>query len=133
VDCWGRLLSQLVGLAGESAASIERAIELVAGAGMAAFGGVGFAATVLPETTAFEVLAAAGPAIRPELEKLLASATPAGKVYAATALQRIDPDAGAAAWRRLADDHSDVSIGYGCLVGKRSLSQYASEQLTGDR
>jgi len=43
--------------AGESAApSVERAIELVAGAGMVAFGGVGFAGTVLPETTAFEVL-----------------------------------------------------------------------------
>lgn len=100
---------------------------------MVAFGGVGFAGTVLPETTAFEVLAAAGPGIRPKLEKLLASATPAGKIYAATALQRIDPDAGAAAWRRLAEDHSDVTVGSGCLVDKRSVSQYASEQLDGDR
>jgi hypothetical protein len=118
--------------AGESAApSVERAIEVVAGAGMVAFGGVGFAGTVLPETTAFEVLAAAGPAIRPELEKLLASATPAGRIYAATALESIDPDAGAAAWRRLVDDHSDVTIGSGCIIGKRPVSQYASEQLNG--
>jgi hypothetical protein len=97
---------------------------------MVAFGGVGFAGTTLPETTAFEVLVAAGSAIRPELENLLTSATAAGKVYAATALQRIDPDAGAAAWRRLADDNSDITTATGCLIGKRPMSQYAAEQLT---
>jgi hypothetical protein len=100
---------------------------------MVAFGGVGFAGTVLPETAAFEVLVAAGPPIRPELEKLLTSATPAGKIYAATALQRIDPDAGATAWRRLVDDSSDVTTGSGCLIDKRSVSQYANEQLSRDR
>jgi hypothetical protein len=102
----------------------------VAGAGMVAFGGVGFAGTILPETTAFEVLAAAGAAVRSGLEKLLASATPAGKVYAATALQCIDPDAGVAAWRRLAHDNSDVTIASGCLIDKRTVSQYASEQFS---
>jgi hypothetical protein len=96
---------------------------------MVAFGGVGFAGTILPETTAFEVLVAAGPDVRSELEKLLASATPAGKVYAATALQRIDPDAGVSAWRFLADNNSDVTIASGCLIDKRPVSQYAGEQL----
>jgi hypothetical protein len=96
---------------------------------MVAFGGVGFAAATLPETTAFEVLVSAGSAVRPELEKLLASATPAGKVYAATALQHLDAEAGAAAWRRLADAGGDVTIASGCIVGKRPVSQYASEQL----
>jgi hypothetical protein len=116
--------------ASESAVpSVERALELLAGSGMVAFGGVGFAGTLLPETTAFEVLVSAGSAVRPELEKLLASATPAGKIYAATALQRIDPDAGVAAWRHLAGDGSDVTIASGCIIGKRPVSQYASEQL----
>lgn len=96
---------------------------------MVAFGPVGFAATTLPETTAFEVLVDAGSGIRPELEKLLTSATAAGKVYAATALARIDSDAGAAAWHRLANDNSDITIASGCLIGKRPLRQYASEQL----
>ena len=96
---------------------------------MVAFGGVGFAAATLPETTAFEVLVTAGPAVRPELEKLLAAATPAGKIYAATALQYIDRDAGVAAWHRLVDDGSDVTIASGCIIGKRPVSQYASEQL----
>lgn len=112
---------------------IERAVETLSNAGMLAFGGVGIAGSVLPETTAFDAVVAAGSAAKPALEQLLDTATPAGKVYAATALQRIDPEAGRAAWRRLVDDGGELTTASGCLIDRNTVGQYAAEQLGEDR
>ena len=111
------------------ALTVDRALEVLADAGMVAFGGVGIAGSVLPETAAFDVVAAAGEDVRDRLQQLLSSATPAGRIYAATALDRVAPDAGRAAWRRLADDRSEVSTASGCLIDRRTVADYAAEQL----
>ena len=109
--------------------AVDRAFEALSKAGMVAFGGVGFAGSTLPETAAFDVVVAEGPAARSRLDRLLTNASPAGKVYAATALSRFDADAGRAAWRRLADDRGDVTIASGCVIDRRPLAEYANEQL----
>ena len=100
---------------------------------MVAFGGVGIAASTLPETAAFNVVVAAGPTTRPDLERLLASASPAGRIYAAAALARISPESGQSAWHHLLDDHNEVTTASGCLIDRRTVAQYATEQLDRDR
>ena len=109
--------------------TVDQALEVLSHAGMVAFGGVGFAGSTLPETTAFEVVVASGPGARPDLEALLSSATPAGRIYAATALDRVAPDAGLAAWRRLVDDRSEVTTASGCVIDRRTVGEYATDQL----
>jgi len=95
-----------------------------------AFGPIGFAAQTLPATEAYERLAESGdPALRPRLEKLLAKATPAGKVYAAVLLSRLDPAAGRQAWQRLAGDRAEVTTFAGCVGGRTTLAEYAAAQL----
>jgi hypothetical protein len=104
----------------------------LAEAGSVAFGGVGIAATILPETAAYHALAALadrrGAELRPGLERLVATATPAGKVFAATLLARVDPVAGRGAWRRLAGDRSPVQTFSGCIMGQTTLAEYAANQ-----
>jgi hypothetical protein len=98
-----------------------------------AFGPVGFAATTLPVTRAFEQLAdiaARGETdIRPHLDRLLAEGSPAGRAYAATLLARIDPDAGRSAWRALAADRAEVTTFDGCIMRTLTLAEYASVRL----
>ena len=112
--------------------SLAQAFDVLAKASTVAFGGVGFAGGVLPETTAFDTVVAAGASARPQLEQLLTDATPAGKIYAATALHRLDPNAGLAAWRQLTTDTAEVTTASGCLIDRRTVAQYATEQLNGD-
>jgi len=106
-------------------------LERLAQAGTVAFGGVGIASTTLPETAAYLALgrriddAPAEAELRPELERLVATATPAGKVYAADLLSRLDPAAGRRAWERLADDPAQVSTFTGCVMGRTTLAEYA--------
>jgi hypothetical protein len=110
---------------------MDKHLRTLAKAGTVAFGGVGFAGTILPETAAFDALAAEvghrGAALRPGLERLVATATPAGKVYAAILLGRIDPAAGRDAWRKLAHDKSPVDTFSGCIMGQTTLAEYARD------
>jgi len=96
-----------------------------------AFGGVGLAGRVLPATEAYLALANADgdPKLRSKLDKLLKTATPAGKVYGALLLDRLDPAAGRAAWQRLAGDRSELTTFSGCMMGKTTLAEYATEHL----
>jgi hypothetical protein len=95
-----------------------------------AFDGVGITGALLPETQAYDELAAAGdPALKPRLERLLDKATPAGKVYAALLLTRLDPAAGRQAWQRLAHDPTEFSTFSGCLMGSSTLAEYAAARL----
>jgi hypothetical protein len=115
------------------APSVDEYLKRVAQASSVAFGGVGVAAAVLPETEAYFALEEALPTrageLRAKLERLLDSATPAGKIYAAELLTRIDPAAGKAAWTRLTGDDSDVQTFNGCLMRKTTVSRYAAERL----
>gem|GEM_PF-2935000 len=111
---------------------LEVALRELAGADIVAFGGVGLASTVLPATEAYRALVAAvdrdGAALRPHLDRLLEHGTPAGKVYGASLLDRLDPDAGRAAWRRLATDPAEFTTFSGCIMNKTTLAEYAAAQ-----
>jgi hypothetical protein len=115
--------------------SVEEGLRRIAKADTVAFGGVGIAAAILPETEAYfaleEALPVHGAELRPQLERLLDHATPAGKVYAAELLTRIDPEAGKRAWARLAGDKREVQTFTGCIRGSTTLRDYAKERLTG--
>jgi hypothetical protein len=98
-----------------------------------AFGGVGIAGTLLPATQAYFSIEEALPLhkreLRPRLERMLDSATPAGRIYAAELLNHVEAAAGQAAWRRLADQHAEVSTFSGCIMGKTTLHRYATDRL----
>ncbi|MER7416756.1 hypothetical protein ABT346_08205 [Micromonospora peucetia] len=103
-------------------------------ADVVAFGGVGIAGTVLPVTEAYRRVEAAlgdGPEdLRGQLDRLLDEGTPAGRVYAATLLEHVDPGAGRAAWMALRDDPAEFGTFTGCVMGRTTLRDYAAEQLS---
>lgn len=103
----------------------------LAKADVVAFGGVGFVGEILPVTKAYHALAHEvdehGKTLRPHIERLLTDATPAGRVYAATLLNRLDPAAGQAAWRRLSRDHAKVRTFIGCVMSQTTVADYASD------
>jgi hypothetical protein len=105
----------------------------LAGADVVAFGGVGLMNRVLPVTEAYRAASAAvlreRDAIRPHLDWLLRHGTPAGKVYGATLLRELDPDAAEDAWRQLATEGGDVTTFSGCIMNKISLADYAAAQV----
>jgi hypothetical protein len=105
-------------------------VKILTKADVVAFGGVGFAGETLPETAAYFALAgqvARDPtAVGPHLERLLDDATPAGRIYAATLLDKADPVAGQAAWQRLSHDTSPVRTMSGCIAGQTTVAQYAA-------
>lgn len=107
----------------------------LAEADVVAFGGVGFAGEILPVTRAYDAVAEEltrhGAALRPHLDWLLEHATPAGKVYAAALLDRVDHAAGAAAWRRLAADPARVRTFIGCIMRETTLAEYAGSRQAG--
>ncbi|MEV1331796.1 hypothetical protein AB0J20_19735 [Micromonospora costi] len=112
---------------------IEDAVAELARADTLAFGGVGFANTLLPATEAYQRLKAASAErpdeVRPHLDRLLDSGSPAGRAYAATLLERIDPAAARTAWTALGDDPAEFTTFTGCVMGRSSLRAYASERL----
>jgi hypothetical protein len=108
-------------------------LKALAKAKRVAFGPVGIGGNILPETRAFDELVDAGrddPAgIARKLEKLVRDASPAGKVYAAEALTSIDPPAGQRAWERLTGEKDEVMSINGCIPGRTTLAEYATQRL----
>ncbi|MGC5318407.1 hypothetical protein ACPXB5_06660 [Micromonospora arida] len=106
--------------------------ELVA-ADTLAFGGVGIAGTLLPVTEAYHRVEAAlsdhPEEVRRQLDRVLADGTPAGRAYAATLLERVDPAAARAAWTSLRDDPSEFTTFVGCVMDRETLGTYASRRL----
>ncbi|WP_328651529.1 hypothetical protein OG598_26375 [Micromonospora sp. NBC_00330] len=106
--------------------------ELVA-ADTLAFGGVGIAGTLLPVTEAYHRVEAAltdhPEEVRRQLDRVLADGTPAGRAYAATLLERVDPEAARAAWTSLRDDPSEFTTFVGCVMDRETLGTYASRRL----
>ncbi|MEU5721129.1 hypothetical protein ABZ783_04790 [Micromonospora sp. NPDC047738] len=115
---------------------LDSAVEELARADTLAFGGVGFAGTLLPETEAYrrveQALDEHPDAARKQVDWLLRHGSPAGKAYAATLLDKADAAAGRAAWTRLRTDEAEFTTFTGCLMGRASLREYATERLAGN-
>jgi len=109
------------------------AVDELVGADTLAFGGVGIAGTLLPVTEAYHRVEAAlsdhPEEVRRQLDRVLADGTPAGRAYAATLLERVDPEAARAAWTSLRDDPSEFTTFVGCVMDRETLGTYASRRL----
>ncbi|MGX7677077.1 hypothetical protein [Plantactinospora sp. DSM 117369] len=115
---------------------LTTAVRELAGADVVAFGGVGLAGQVLVPTEAYRTVEAALPGraeeIRPRLTWLLANGSAAGKAYAATLLDRLDPAAARNAWRGLLGDPAELTTFSGCLMDQTTLGEYAAARLDQD-
>lgn len=113
----------------EDEGGVAAAIHELATADVVAFDGVGIVGRILPVTVAYRKVASAlaheSAEVRPQLVRLLASGSPAGKAYAATLLDRLDPEAARAAWDSLADDRSELATFSGCIMVQTTLAEYA--------
>jgi hypothetical protein len=117
--------------------SLDASLDVIAKADALAFGGVGFAGSLLPATQAyFSIEEAMGSqpgrkvTLRPRLERMLDSATPAGRIYAAELLNHVEAAVGQAAWRRLAKQDAEVRTFTGCIMGKTTVRRYANDRLS---
>lgn len=112
---------------------LDAAVRQLADAESVAFGGVGIAGTLLPVTEAYRRIEAALPdqagEIRDRLIALLDDGSPAGRVYAATLLARVDPDAARAAWAAMRGDDAELRMFSGCFLDLVTLGQYAEQRL----
>ncbi|MDG4794844.1 hypothetical protein [Micromonospora sp. WMMD1082] len=125
----------MFGMRRKKESDLAKAVSELAHAGTLAFGGVGIAGSLLPETEAYQRIVAAM-ADRPDevrdlLDRLLATGAPAGRVYAATLLERLDPAAGQAAWTALRGDPAQLNTATGCVMGSTTVGEYAAERLAG--
>jgi hypothetical protein len=113
---------------------LDAAADELARADTLAFGGVGIAGTLLPVTEAYRRVEAEldehPEEVRRHLDRVLAKGSPAGRAYAATLLERIDPAAARAAWTSLRDDPTEFTTFTGCVMGRATLGGYAAERLT---
>jgi hypothetical protein len=78
---------------------------------------------------AYEEAARQGSKIRTKLDWLVLHASPAGRLYSALLIRRLDTKAGHAALCRLTNDKSVVNQRLGCLVGQTTVSSQASRLL----
>lgn len=112
---------------------LDAALRQIAEADTVAFGGVGIAGSVLPATQAYftleEALRPDAERLRPHLERVLEHGSPAGRVYAAELLTRIDQASGEAAWRRLATENDEITTFSGCIMDTTTLQRYAHERI----
>lgn len=118
---------------GKKDRELDAAVRQLAEADTLAFGGVGFAGQILPATDAYRhierALADHSEHARKEVDRLLRKGSPAGKAYAATLLEAVDPAAGRDAWERLRDDDGEFTTFHGCVMGRTTLGEYAAERL----
>lgn len=78
----------------------------------------GFGASQTKDFLAYEKALSLGGAIRTDLEELLKTASPAGRLYAAILLERLDPPAGREALKQMLTDNSTVTFSFfGCGGG----------------
>ncbi|MBM0238926.1 hypothetical protein JNW88_20505 [Micromonospora sp. ATA32] len=120
---------------GKKDSELEAAVKELADADTVAFGGVGIASTLLPATEAYrhvERALAEHPAeARGRVDWLLKHGSPAGRAYAATLLEGADPAASRVAWTALRDAKGEFTTFSGCVMGRATLAEYATERLAG--
>ncbi|WFE63258.1 hypothetical protein [Micromonospora sp. WMMD714] len=112
---------------------LDAAVRELAEADTVAFGGVGFAGTLLPVTEAYrrvaEALVQRPRQAREQVDWLLRHGSPAGRAYAATLLEGVGRAAGRDAWAALRDDDGEFTTFDGCLMGTTTLGGYAADRL----
>ncbi len=80
---------------------------------------------------AFEQAIQAGEKIRPEIDQILQSGTPAGKMYAVVILANFDPEAANQVLETMRNDHSVVVEISGDVIGVIKVSEWAAVTLKG--
>jgi len=99
-----------------TAPDFASSVDLLRAASHVAIHSVGFAAARPPEMVAYVQLRDAGAAVRTEVDELLRTGSPSGRVYAGLLLEALDPHAGHDAWASLAGDPAPTAIHPGgCL------------------
>lgn len=78
---------------------------------------------------AYEAAARQGSKVRSKLDWLAVHASPAGRLYSALLIRRLDSQAGRAVLCRLTNDNSVVNQRTGCLGGPTTVSLQASRLL----
>jgi hypothetical protein len=120
---------------GKKDRELDAAVKELARADTLAFGGVGIASQILPVTEAYRqverALAEQPEPARKKIDWLLKHGSPAGRAYAATLLDTVHPATGRAAWERLRDDEGEFTTFSGCVMGRATLREYATERLAG--
>ncbi|KYF59345.1 hypothetical protein BE08_07395 [Sorangium cellulosum] len=105
--------------------------DVLANAASVSLGRVGYAAVLPPEAIAYEQARRLAGSALPELERLLAHGTPAGRMYAAMLLDLTDRDRGRRAWESLRSVHARVSVAPGgCVMYSALVSDFAESVLT---
>lgn len=90
---------------------------------------VGYSGEKTKVFLAYENAARQGSKIRTKLDWLLEHASPAGRLYSALLIRRLDAKAGRAALCKLTKDNSIVTEKSGCLSGDTTVSRRASRLL----
>jgi hypothetical protein len=93
---------------------------------------VGYAAQRSDTFKAFEMAYLAGSAISEDLEWLLHNGSPAGRLYAAILIVKLDKEAGKKALESLKSDADLVEYRSGSLVETRSVGELAADALKGE-
>ncbi|MGR6316530.1 hypothetical protein Q2K19_10405 [Micromonospora soli] len=121
---------------GKKERELDAAVKELATADTLAFGGVGIAGQILPATDAYrhveQALRERPAEARKKVDWLLKHGSPAGKAYAAALLETVDRAAGRAAWERLRDDEAEFTTFTGCIMGRATLREYATERLAAE-
>jgi hypothetical protein len=68
---------------------------------------------------------------RPNLERLLRKATPAGRIYAAMLLVKLDPKAGRQALDQMRSDQTPLTVAAGCTTMKTTIGAAVDDILQG--
>jgi hypothetical protein len=93
---------------------------------------VGYAAIKSDDFKAFERALNAGASIRDDLDRLVKEASPAGRIYAAILISRLDKDAGTGLFESLKSDQARVVYRSGSLVEERTVGELAADLLRGE-
>jgi hypothetical protein len=80
---------------------------------------------------AFEQALKSGKSIRPEIEQLLREATPAGRIYAAMLLVKLDPKAGRQLLEQMKSDQTALTEASGCRSSQTSVGAAVADILQG--
>lgn len=92
---------------------------------------VGIAAVRTERYKAFESLWKQGESARSDVDRLVAGATPAGRVYGLLLLENLDPKAAARAADGMKNSTERVSVMQGCLGMEHSLAELAARIVRG--